>query len=107
MILVFWDPQYGPCLPLATQLEALHKQFVEPAIVTISRGTEEQHQNAVAELGLTFPIGLQRHWEVSREYAMFATPVAYLIDERGVIAHNVAIGAESILALATAQMQDH
>jgi len=49
--------------------------------------------------GLTFPVVLQHHWEISRRYAMFATPIAYLIDETGVIAHDVAVGVASILAL--------
>jgi hypothetical protein len=42
---------------------------------------------------------MQRHWEISREYGMFATPIGYLIDERGIIAADVAVGAEAILAL--------
>jgi len=42
---------------------------------------------------------LQRQWEVSREYAMFATPVGYLIDEQGSIAADVATGVDAILAL--------
>jgi hypothetical protein len=31
---------------------------------------------------------------------MFATPIGYLIDERGIIARDVAVGVEPILALA-------
>jgi hypothetical protein len=42
---------------------------------------------------------LRQQWEISRRYAMFATPVAYLVDERGVITHDVAVGVEPILAL--------
>jgi hypothetical protein len=30
---------------------------------------------------------------------MFATPIAYLIDEQGVITRDVAVGVEPILAL--------
>ena len=30
---------------------------------------------------------------------MFATPVAYLIDEEGIITHDVAVGADAIQAL--------
>lgn len=46
-------------------------------------------------------MALQRRWEVSRKYGIFATPVAFLIDEEGVIADDVAKGTEEILALAT------
>ena len=38
--------------------------------------------------------------EISRLYAMFATPVGYLIDEQGTIAAEPAVGEEPILALA-------
>jgi hypothetical protein len=53
----------------------------------------------VKEHGLTFPVVLQQQWEISRRYAMFATPIAYRINEKGVIATDVAVGAEPILAL--------
>jgi len=42
---------------------------------------------------------LQQHWEIFRRYAMFATPIAYLVDEAGVIAHNAVVGTEAILDL--------
>ena len=48
---------------------------------------------------MTFPLALQRQWEISREYAMFATPVGYLIDADGIVAAGVATGPEAILAL--------
>jgi hypothetical protein len=53
----------------------------------------------VKEHGLTFPVVLQRHWEISRSYNMYATPIAYLIDETGVILHDVAVGENAILEL--------
>jgi len=65
----------------------------------ISRGEIEDNRAKVKEHGLTFPVVLQQHWEISRRYAMFATPIAYLIDEAGVLTHEVAIGEEAILKL--------
>jgi len=58
---------------------------------------------------LTFPVVLQQRWEISRLYAMFATPMAYSIDEAGIITHDVAVGVEPMLALlreATAAMPE-
>jgi hypothetical protein len=50
-------------------------------------------------------VAVQKSWEISRRYAMFATPIAYLIDESGAIASEVAIGPEPILILlASAQI---
>ena len=34
---------------------------------------------------------------------MFATPIAYLIDEAGIIANDVAVGPDAILALLAGQ----
>jgi hypothetical protein len=66
----------------------------------ISRGSPETNQAKVAEHGITFPVALQKSWEISREYGMFATPIAYLVDEQGVIAGGVAVGGNAILSLA-------
>ena len=66
----------------------------------ISRGGEEANRNKISELGLTFPVVLQRHWEISRAYGMFATPIAFLVDANGVIVSDVAVGGEPILQLA-------
>ena len=68
----------------------------------ISKGEIGENGTKVKEHGLTFPIVLQQQWEISRRYAMFATPIAYLIDEAGIIAAEVAVGVEAIRGL----MQD-
>jgi hypothetical protein len=67
----------------------------------VSRGDLQANKQKVKELGLKFPIVLQKGWETSKDYAMFATPVGYLIDERGMIARDVAIGGDAILRLAS------
>jgi peroxiredoxin len=72
------------------------------SVVMISRGEPKENRAKVKEHGLTFPVLLQQRWEISRRYAMFATPIAYLIDEAGVIADDVAVGVESIQALLAA-----
>lgn len=66
----------------------------------ISKGGPKENRAKVKEHGLTFPVVLQQQWEISRRYAMFATPVAYLIDEAGIITRDVALGVEPILELA-------
>jgi hypothetical protein len=43
---------------------------------------------------------MQDKWKLSKEYGIFATPVAYLIDENGVLRSDVAMGSSQILALA-------
>lgn len=99
VLLVFSDPHCGPCQQLAPKLQEVHRAGGDARIVMISRGDEGENQRKIIEHGLTFPVGLQPHWEVSRAYGMFATPIAFLIDENGAIARDVAVGSDAILSL--------
>jgi peroxiredoxin len=99
VLLVFSDPDCGPCMELAPQLEKIHQQRGDLQVVMVSRRDVEANRAKASKLGLTFPIVLQRQWEISLKYALFATPIGYLIDEQGVIAKDVAIGVQPILAL--------
>jgi peroxiredoxin len=99
VLLVFSDPECGPCEELAPHLQRWRQRHRALRVVMISRGAVEANQAKAAQLGLTFPIVLQQQWEISRLYGMFATPIAYLIDEAGVIVKDVAVGVEPILAL--------
>jgi hypothetical protein len=67
----------------------------------VSRGDEATAHAKATQHELSFPVVLQQQWEISRLYAMFATPIAYVIDERGVIASDVAVGEQPILDLLT------
>jgi len=99
LLLIFSDPHCGPCDALAPALQEFHREHPELAMLMISRGEPKENRAKVREHGLSFPIVLQRQWEISRHYAMFATPIAYLIDGRGVIAADVAVGTEAIQGL--------
>jgi peroxiredoxin len=102
VLLVFSDPECGPCEQLASQLEQLQRSQPAYHIVMVSRRDPEVNRRKVAGLGLTFPVVLQQSWEISRLYGMFATPIGYLIDEHGVLLTDVAQGIEAILALPNA-----
>jgi peroxiredoxin len=100
VLLVFSDPACGPCDVLAPRLEEIHRGATDFRVLMVSRGDAEANREKVAHHGLTFPVVLQRLWEVSREYGMFATPIAFMIDANGVIEANVAVGLDAILNLA-------
>lgn len=99
VLLVFSDPACGPCDELATKLEQRHRATSDAQILMVSRRDREANQAMIAEHGLTFPVLLQHHLDLSREYGLLAAPVAYVIDQHGAIAADVAIGAEAILTL--------
>ena len=100
VLLVFSDPDCGPCDELAPQLQEIHLRRPELQVLVVSRRDVEANRAKATALRLTFPIVLQKQWEVSLKYAMFATPVGYLIDEQGILASDVAVGVGPILALA-------
>ena len=96
LLLVFSDPDCGPCDVLAPQLE---RRAGDVQVLMVSRGDERANEVKRREHRLSFPIVLQRQWEISKLYAMFATPIAYLIDSHGVVAAPVAKGPDAILGL--------
>jgi peroxiredoxin len=101
VLLVFSDVTCGPCEQLAPELVKLYEQRPDDfEIVMISRGEIEENKRKAKAFGYSFPVLLQNGWEISKEYAMFATPIGYLIDADGIIVKDVAQGNEAILALA-------
>jgi peroxiredoxin len=100
VLLVFSDPHCGPCMELAPRLQEIHDERPDFSVLVISRGDVDENRAKADSLGLSYPIVLQQKWEVSLKYAMFATPIGYLINEQGVLASDVAVGIEPILALA-------
>jgi peroxiredoxin len=100
VLLVFSDPNCGPCDELAPRLQELHVQRPDLQVVVISRRDAAATRAKADALGLTYPIVMQRQWEVSLKYGMFATPIGYLVDEQGILLCDVAVGVAPILALA-------
>jgi peroxiredoxin len=101
VLLVFSDPHCGPCEDLSPHLVRVAEEHSGNglAVVMVSRGDAEENRRKAERHGWEFPVAVQRRWEISRRYGIFATPVAFLIDEQGVIENGVAKGVEEILAL--------
>jgi peroxiredoxin len=104
LLLIFSDPGCGPCVELMPALVRLHRERRDdPALLMISRGDLDENRRKAREAGVDFPVVIQPQWTISKQYGIFATPVAFLIDERGAIARDVARGADEILALVDAE----
>jgi peroxiredoxin len=102
VLLVFSDPHCGPCDELSPHLVRLHQEHRNNglAVLLVGRGSVEENRKKAEQFGFEFPVVLQDKWKLSKEYGIFATPVAFLIAENGMIAKDVAVGKEAILALA-------
>ena len=99
VMIVFTDPNCKPCHALMPELIELHERTPDVEILLISRGKIDGVRAEFSKRPVPFPVAVQKSWEVSRRYAMFATPIAYLIDEAGKIAGDIAVGPEPILVL--------
>ena len=101
VLLVFSDPHCGPCEELAPHLVRIHRQRRDLGLVVlmVTRGDVEENRRKADTFHFEFPVALQQRWNLSKEFGIFAMPVAFLIDEKGVIIRNVARGVAEILAL--------
>lgn len=101
VLLVFSDPNCGPCDAVAPELARIHEAHKGNglSVVLVGRGGAEENRAKAEKFGFGFPVVLQKRWELSKEYGIFATPVGFLIDEAGVIAQSVGQGAAGIVAL--------
>jgi peroxiredoxin len=102
VLLLFSDPHCGPCDALLPELVRFDREHRNsgPQLILVGRGDWAENRQKAEQFGIQFPVVLQDKWKLSKEYGIFATPVAFLIDENGILQQNVAVGAEAITALA-------
>jgi peroxiredoxin len=100
VLLVFSDVTCGPCEAMSPGLVDLaERNRKKLQVLIISRGDPDENRRKAETFGYPFPVLLQKSWEISKLYGMFATPIGYLIDKNGVIEKDVAVGPEPILEL--------
>jgi peroxiredoxin len=101
VLLVFSDPNCGPCEQLTPSLARLHEHHRTNGVevIMVSKGDVEANRQKAREHDVSFPVLLQRGSEVAKQYGSFATPVGYLIDERGTLSTDLTIGTDAILGL--------
>jgi peroxiredoxin len=107
VVLVFSDLACGPCDVVIPELARLDRErdardahdARELAFLLVGRGDREANRRKAEAHGVRFPVVVQRHWEISKMYGIFATPVAFLIGADGLIKREVARGVDQILAL--------
>jgi len=85
VLLVFMQPGCGPCHGITPELNRL-QDAGEVQVVVIQNGDLETVRKWADEHRPRFPVAVQDRLSLSKRYEVFATPFAFLIDERGVIA---------------------
>src|SRR5262245_9075615 len=84
VLLVFTQSGCGPCKTVVPELNRLHDKG-EHQVVVVNNAVPEETRKWAAEVGTRFPVLAQEKFAVSRRYEVFATPFAFLIDEKGII----------------------
>jgi peroxiredoxin len=102
-LLLFWNPGCGFCQRMLGQLKAWEASPPPdaPQLILISSGTVEDNR----AMGIRSPILLDQGFSTGHAFGAGGTPSAILVDAKGKIASEVAIGAPDVLALAAAKQQ--
>jgi thiol-disulfide isomerase/thioredoxin/uncharacterized membrane protein YphA (DoxX/SURF4 family) len=107
VMLLFTDPNCGPCTAMLPEIGRWQEEHAEKLTLSlISRGDSEENETEASEHGLRNVL-VQRDWEVCEAYEVNGTPSAVLIGPDGKIASPVAGGAEGIKGLLSHAVGDH
>jgi peroxiredoxin len=99
ILLLFTDPDCGPCTAMFPEIGRWQEEHAEKLTVSlVRRGEVEENRAKAQEHGLTNVL-LQEDWEVSKAYRVNGTPSAVLVEADGTIASVVMGGADNISAL--------
>lgn len=96
-LVVFWSLTCGHCQKMMDELLAWDeaKTANDPNLIVFSEGSKDKH----LELGLKSPILLESGYKIAGELGMSGTPSAVVVNEKGEIVTETAIGAAKIWAL--------
>jgi methylamine dehydrogenase accessory protein MauD len=83
VLLVFTQSGCAPCKAIVPELNRLG---VNEQILVINNGDLKATRQWSAELQARFPVLAQEMFSISKKYEAFATPFAFLIDAKGMIA---------------------
>jgi methylamine dehydrogenase accessory protein MauD len=84
VFLVFTQSGCKPCHRIVPELNRLQRGG-EVQVLVVHNGELETTRQWAGEAQVSVPLLVQQQLSVSKRYEMYATPFAFLIDERGVI----------------------
>lgn len=104
ILLAFTQTGCGPCETIFAELGRVHNDRLQ--VLVVNRGKAEETRKWAAKASVTFPVLIQEGLELSRKYEVIATPFAFLIDEKGVIASKGIIRNERHIGYVLAGAKD-
>ncbi len=102
VMLVNWSPGCGFCTKIAGQLGAVEERLRDEntELVFLTSGDEQSNAEVFEAGGNTAPV-LVRAEGADDPFSGTGTPAAYVLDEEGVIAQPMLVGADQVPRLAT------
>jgi peroxiredoxin len=85
VLLVFVQSRCRPCHEIVPELNHFQRRRRDLQVLAVLHADPAEAREWAAETGPEFPVAVQQDWSLSKQYEVFVTPFAFLIDERGVI----------------------
>lgn len=92
ILLNFWAIWCTPCKKEMPEIQAAYEALKDEGFVVLALNFGEKAEKAeklVKEMGLSFPILLDRDVEVAERYRVVSLPVSFFIDTKGIIKEQV------------------
>jgi hypothetical protein len=105
LLSVFMQPRYGSCQRISPELDRLHDSGAVRVLV-VQNGHAEGVRRGTDENPPRFPVALHERFRPFKRYQVFATPFAFLIDKRAVIAAGGIVGTKQYLSFVLTRAGD-
>jgi peroxiredoxin len=92
-LVLFWNPACGFCQRALADIKARERDRVD--FVFVSAGKEAANR----AMELTSPVLLDQNFATARAFGASGTPSAVLVGSDGIVASDLAVGAEAVISL--------
>jgi peroxiredoxin len=103
-LVLFWNPGCGFCQGMLDDLKALEADPLKgaPRLLVVSQGTVEANK----AMGFRSPVVLDQTLDAGKAFGASGTPSAVLVDRKGNVASELAVGAPAVLQLAAGRKSE-
>ena len=88
VVLNFWATWCPPCRKEMPLLESTYKRYQENGLVILGINYNEDRERVLKftqEMGVTFPVILDKELKLTRRYGVLSLPATFFIDKKGII----------------------
>jgi methylamine dehydrogenase accessory protein MauD len=105
-LLVFTQDGCGPCRNIMPGLNRLQAKKGDPQILVVNRGDLDATRKLAADVRAEFPVLVEDGLKTAKQYEVFATPFAFLINEKGIIVSRGIVNNQEHIGFVLSDEQD-